>query len=195
MSNWLHFRKLPKKGDTLSTLPQVLRVICEPFGEVLKLVVLHGRGQALVQLKDHDACKHFIDSTKKQVIYEGWRQVAQVEFGQMRGELSSNENPSSTSSGTGGQGCCIGETDVIRREVERCLNSLIRKIVTYDSHDRHRARLQRKRNHSRILSNIEKLQANGIEAIQQDVEVSSEIHSTDALAAEVSEYHGIHIRG
>lgn len=144
----IHFRKLPKKGAAFTSLKDCLDELCSPFGDVVSISVLHGRGQALVEFSSHDAVVRFMSAhPQNSVDHPTWRSGAIIEMSRnsCRHECSGIAEPQHV------QLDGLEHDGKVRLEVERSLNALIRNIVTADSRNRHEQRLERKRRHKLLV--------------------------------------------
>lgn len=145
-SPWLHFRKLPKKGVALKSVQILLKNYCAQFGTIVKFVVLHGRGQALVEFSDCSSSFRLLEFSGGIIALAGWEHQLHVALGEPRIKLDES---------TDRAGRIQHDSEIVNREVTRALEALIRDIVTNDSKDRHIARQLRKRNHKQLLNSIQ----------------------------------------
>ena len=141
---WLHvrFKKLPKKGSTLCN--QALRIALisalSEYGEIAKIVILHGRGQAIIELirPDMDACRELVDGYRT-LLLENYPSVSVVvAFGKNR-------------DGTRECGWNLQDPEIIAQEVRRSVEVLIRSVITCDSKRRMREKHELKRRQKCLL--------------------------------------------
>lgn len=146
--HWIHFRKLPSKGDIMTKLKNQLFDTCCRFGIVESVVIMYGRGQGLVKLIANDVNIRELFSSiefdevdnEYRIQLDDWKHPAIVQLG------SKNHMKSSWD---------ISDSEIIRKEVTRRLDHMIRHIVTEDSNDRMRQRRILKKKHSKYLNDVE----------------------------------------
>jgi hypothetical protein len=153
---WLHFRGIPVKevepGSTRATLVS----LCEPFGkvnicaypatqrfdkwtwtgQVIHVVVMHGRKQALV-LMEHSSCadRFFAIYGASGIAVNGWSSVV-VAKGNER-SVRSDWNAK--------------DARVIRQEVQRCLERVVKSVITTDAQQRRILRRKQREQHKLLI--------------------------------------------
>ena len=207
----------------MKILPEQVSQLCRPFGRVLSVIILHGRGQAIVEMDSASAVDSFLlwasqesDASQNAGIiaqikanagqrpvghqklgklwYKSWAQSALAERGRPRSnrhqhDINSIIGGADSSSGTAGCGVnqntsndeanCLSPssssirrstslvkhhnfkeiqlaTDIVLREVGRCMKAVVREIVYRDSEERMRARKIKKKQHDMLLKEMKK---------------------------------------
>ena len=165
-------------GDVMKVLTEQLTTICSPFGTVISVIILHGRGQALLEMNSDSAVDNFlawscdnlegIDGSDK-LKFHNWPQCASAQRGKKRGTSSeeasaltldpTNKNDASRMNsenipnitGYSRNRNYLLSDEIISKETSRCLSAMIKKIVCKDSEERMFARRMRKKNHEVLL--------------------------------------------
>jgi len=83
-SFWVFLRLLPKRS---APLHDQLTEICSSFGKVLKVVIMHGRGQALVQMSAAKEAAKIVmhGEINGGIMHSEWKKAAMVKLGAERG--------------------------------------------------------------------------------------------------------------
>ena len=168
----------------MKVLTEQLTTICSPFGTVVSVIILHGRGQALLEMNSDSAVDNFlawscenlegIDGSDR-LKFHNWPQCASAQRGKKRSTSSeeanaSNLDPTNTNDGsirnpenipiTSGYSrnrSYILSDEIISKETSRCLSAMIKRIVRKDSEERMFARRMRKKNHEVLLLEMHEL--------------------------------------
>ena len=90
-------------GDVMKVLTEQLTMICSPFGTVLSVIILHGRGQALVEMNSESAVDNFLGWScnnlegidgSDQLKFHNWPQCASAQRGKRRSTNAVETKPS-----------------------------------------------------------------------------------------------------
>ena len=135
-SCWVHFRKVSaKKGDDLRVCRENIEDISRPFGKVVSVLVLQGRGQAMLQMNDPEAAADVIEH------FSGLPEMERPAF------LSK----AITEEGRGPKQdpCLSGSHTNIQQEVSRCINGIIKEVLSAYNKARHheREKLGKRKSH------------------------------------------------
>ena len=201
----------------MKILQEQVSQLCRPFGTVLSVIILHGRGQALLEMDSATAVDSFLlwssqasDGKQKADIVENtnhgpvieyqksgklrfksWAQSASAERGRPRSNRHQHDVNSSNSSADSSSRnvcnvfkndsieelTCLGPSDdsirgrstqvnlmrvqpasdVVLREVGRCMTAVIKQIVCRDSEERMRARKMKKKQHETLLKEMKRI--------------------------------------
>lgn len=130
LKSWVHLRKLPYRKNASTMLSHQLTEFCLQYVDAVRVVLMHNRGQALIEMTYHDQMQLeiFFDairvtSPEKEefmLLLSGWTCPAVAQLGQ----------PNKTS------GWDMTDDTIISTEVARCINKLIKDVVTKDSIER-----------------------------------------------------------
>ena len=84
-SFFFHLRRLPKKGKILKELRNIIHGAFSPLGKVMNITILHGRGQALVELENPDIeqCMKLVTGTVS-IEIKDWEKVPIISNGKSR---------------------------------------------------------------------------------------------------------------
>ena len=206
----------------MKILQEQVSQLCRPFGTVLSVIILHGRGQALLEMDSASSVDSFllwssqesdgkqkadiVDSTSHSPIeyqksgklrFKSWAQSASAERGRPRSNRhqhdvnSSNRGADSSNSSSNDcnvpkndsreEAMCLNPSDesirerstqvnqlkinfkrnqlasdVVLREVGRCMTAVIKQIVYRDSEERMRARKTKKKQHETLLKEMKR---------------------------------------
>ena len=135
-SSWLFIRKLPKRVS----VPQ-LELCVGSIATVVKVVLMHGHGKALVETASLDDAQAVLEyaATKGGLQHPDWPKAALVAPGAPR--AGDTGAPAATPVKAEWD---MTDPKVIEREVTRCLNSIVRDLVTADADANHVRRVARR---------------------------------------------------
>jgi hypothetical protein len=155
-SSWLHIRKIPKKGISAKDIELSLHSSFESLSvNILRIVLLHGRGQALVHIDSDDKAIEELfkllpasSPEERLLVVDGWSNPLILQRGKPRinsslvPEANSLINRSYVALEVGWN---VNDMKIITMEVNRALKRIVRQIVHEDNVNRETHRRENKR--------------------------------------------------
>lgn len=149
---WIHIRRLPTNEKKYQDLKSQITNMCNKFdNNVVNVIILHGRGQALVKFKDTATPKTILNwSSYNEFINHDWPHPAVLGPRKLK-SLDAKDRRATE--------------EYVRTEVDRALQCLIRNVINLDSKRRMECRQDLRNRHKKFLRNLE---SNRVEPVLGD---------------------------